>query len=91
MSCGSLYCYNCSLTTSQLSPNGEDSLEDPVLSQAMKFCTDDWPAKHTIKGKLKVYWNVHNELFIFNQLLLCNSQGVLLKSGNKFLTKKFFH
>jgi len=51
--------------------------EDPVLSQAMKFCTDGWPAKHTIKGKLKVYWNVHNELSIFNQLLFHNNMIVI--------------
>ena len=55
-------------------------MEDPVLSQAMKFCVDGWPAKHTIKGTLKVYWNVRNELSIYNQLLL-RSNRIVIPAG----------
>jgi len=43
----------------------------------MKYCLDGWPAKHNIKGTLKVYWNVHSELSIYDQLLLCNNRIVI--------------
>ena len=52
-------------------------MEDLVLSQVMKFCQDGWPAKHTIKGTLKVYWNVCIELSLYNQLLLHNNRIVI--------------
>jgi len=47
--------------------------EDLLLSQVMKFCEEGWPAKHAVKGRLKLYWNVCSELSLCNQLLLhCN-------------------
>ena len=52
-------------------------MEDSVLSQVIKFCQDGWPAKHTIKGTLKFYWNVRCELSLYNHLLLRNNRIVI--------------
>jgi len=51
--------------------------KDPVLSQVIRFCQAGWPAKHMIKGMLKQYWCIRNEMSLHDQLLLRGNRLVI--------------
>ena len=76
-----------SAVVSQL-PASEDHLDiyrkaqadDPTCSQIMSYCTNEWPERHRISGKLKHYWQARHDLTIGEGLLLYQSRIVVPKS-----------
>ena len=50
---------------------------DKTLSQVIKFCQTKWPEKPSINSSIKPYWLVHDELSVYEQLLLRGDRIVI--------------
>ena len=52
---------------------------DATCSQVIAWCKTKWPEKHAVKGDLKPYWQLREELSLYNDLLLFRDRIVVPK------------
>ena len=51
--------------------------DDPLLQQVIQYCRDGWPPTHSVKGELKQYWKVRQDITTCDDLILYQNRLVV--------------
>ena len=54
--------------------------EDPVCRQIKTYCSEGWPAKHSVNDAMKRYWSTRGELTVVQNILLKGTRIVIPSS-----------